>query len=57
MIHKQLVNRDETALNLILIIAYHRGMGYLSAREYIPPDIPVKEWFSQEFSLPYITIH
>jgi hypothetical protein len=34
--HEQLVDREKTALNLHPLIAYHRGMCYLSAREYMP---------------------
>jgi hypothetical protein len=57
IIHKKLIDSDETAVNLLLIIAYHRGMCYLSAREYIPGGISLIQWFPQEFGLPYITVH
>jgi len=53
-IHAQIVIEEQSVRNLQLIVVFHRGLLYLSARNLAPIDVNIKDWFSKEFGVSYV---
>lgn len=54
--HALIVKEEETICNLQLIVVFHRGLLYLSARRLAPADANIRDWFMNEFGVSYVTI-
>lgn len=54
--HLVVTEQERMTTNLHLVMAYHRGLIYLTARKFSPTDAIVKQWFPQEFNVAYATI-
>ena len=56
-VHSLIIGQEKTANNIHLIVAYHRGLLYLRAREFVGKEENMKEWYVREFNVAYITVH
>lgn len=55
-IHANIIQQERTVINLQLAIAFQRGQLYINARRFVPSCDLIKEWYSQQFELSYITV-
>lgn len=55
--HTEVMEQESLATNLHLVIAYHRGLIYLTARKFLPGDAVVKQWYTDTFKVAYVTIY
>jgi len=52
--HAQIVKEEDTIHNLQLIVVFHHGLLYSSARRLAPVDTNIKDWFINECGVRYI---
>ena len=56
-IHAEILIQEQVATSIQLTIAYHRGLLYLLARQFVGKDTDIKKWFISKFNVAYATIH
>ena len=49
-----LIVKEDTIHNLKLIVVFHRGLLYLSARRLAQADANIRDWFIKEFGVSYV---
>jgi len=52
--HALIVKEEDTIHNLKLIVVFHRGLLYLSARRLAQADANIRDWFIKEFGVSYV---
>jgi len=40
-----------------MVVTYQRGLLYLNARKFVTENEDIKEWFTREFNVAYVTVH
>lgn len=51
-----IVKEELSVRNLNLVVVFHRGLLYLSARNLAPVGVKIKDWFNKEFGIRYMVV-
>ena len=54
--HKQILIQEENVQNLKLVVAFHRGLLYMTTRAHVPTEEDVKVWYAKMFVVQYPTV-
>ena len=54
-IHAEITEPERMATNVHLVVTYQQCLLYLNARKFVTENEDIKEWFTREFNVAYVT--